>query len=129
MAAELIVLVLGAIWAWFIHYLYGLDLLTRMLYLFPSPNGLGLWGFLLIPIVILIMLVWAAICVVFIIALLLFAIAVAVALLIVAAELAINMFTDPAHYQDPLLLLQARIRGIEAPVVALFKRTFRRFGP
>jgi hypothetical protein len=121
-AAELVVLALGAISAWLVYYLYGLDLLARMLYLFPSPNGLGLLGFILIPLLVIVMLLWAAVCVVFVIGLLVLWLAMTVAFGFVAVELAINLFADPAHHPDPLRLLQARIKGIELATIGLVRR-------
>jgi cation transporter-like permease len=53
--AELAVLSLGATSAWVVYYLYGADLLTKMLLSFSIFDGLGFLGLILLPILLLIM--------------------------------------------------------------------------
>jgi hypothetical protein len=121
--AEAVLALLIALAAWLESYIYQLGLLQRMLHLFPSLDGLGLLGFILIPILVVVMLVWGAFCALVTIVLVMFGLALIVALGLTAIELVLNLFADPASHREPADLVQARLRGIAAGTAKVLRRS------
>jgi len=121
--AEAVLGLLIALAAWLESYIYQLGLLQRMLHLFPSLDGLGLLGFILIPILVVVMLVWGAFCALVTIVLVMFGLALIVALGFTALELLLNLFADPASHREPADLVQARLRGIAAGTAKALRRS------
>lgn len=95
-----------------IVYVYRLGLLEMMLHLFPGFEHIGLIGFLLIPILVVLMLIWAAFCVAVTCALLLFLLAVAIALVVLIGELLVNLVAEPWAISDPMAMVVQRLTHI-----------------
>ncbi|MGA2127226.1 MAG: hypothetical protein ABSG76_13855 [Xanthobacteraceae bacterium] len=121
--AEAVLGLLIALAVWLESYIYQLGLLQRMLHLFPSLDGLGLLGFILIPILVVVMLVWGAFCALVTVVLVMFGLALIVALGFTALELLLNLFADPASHREPADLVQTRLRGIAAGTAKVLRRS------
>jgi hypothetical protein len=105
-----------------VAYLYELGLFQRMLYLFPSFEHIGLIGFILVPIFVVFMLIWAAVCLAISGVLLLFFLGVAVALVIATGELLVNLFAESWATRDPLGLLRERLLSIWRGTLRVVRR-------